>query len=214
MIYFLEVFAFTFTIELNTLTWTFGSTFFFEIRILKSYAIWPNIMAISVLKNWYPPFRFAAFALLCPPATIEFISGRFAILFTWVVVIELVKTIWGVPIILVVAGNAKLQLKFLITKTPLDLLPNFSIDPISTPLLTTFMLSTITISTLVVSILASNDWITPTLTCVSRFQQLPFPTLLVELCWHEIDNIPVCGYPLVSIMVQYVDVNTPLVFYS
>jgi hypothetical protein len=41
-----------------------------------------------------------------------------------------------------------------------------------------------------------------------------FLTLLVELCWHKIDDVLVYGYPLVSTMVQYVDVNTLLVFCS
>jgi len=35
---------------------------------------------------------------------------------------------------------------------------------------------------------------------VIGFQQLLFLTLLVELCWHEIDNVPICDYPLVFTM--------------
>jgi hypothetical protein len=34
------------------------------------------------------------------------------------------------------------------------------------------------------------------------------------LSWLKFDNAPLYGYPLVSSMVQNVDVNTPLVLYS
>jgi hypothetical protein len=62
-----------------------------------------------------------------------------------------------VPTTLVVTvGSAKLQFKFFIAKTPLDLLPNFATNPISTPLLTTSMLGATIVSTLMVVILASN----------------------------------------------------------
>ncbi len=62
------------------------------------------------------------------------------------------------PTTLVVVGNSvKLQLKFLIAKTPPNPLPNFAVNLISTPLLTTSMMSATTISTLVVVILAPSD---------------------------------------------------------
>jgi hypothetical protein len=79
--------------------------------------------------------------------------------------------------------------------------------------LTTFMLGIATVSTPMVVILALSDWITLT-TAHFKFQQLLFLTLLVELCSHEIDDVPFCDYPLVSTVMPYVDVNTPLVFYS
>jgi len=147
---------------------------FFKIRIPKNYPIWPNIMAISMIKNWYnynnwfsiPPFRCLTFSLLYPPATIEFISGRFAILFTWVVSIKLINTIWGMPTTLIIAvSSVELWFKFLTTKIPFDPLPNFATNPNNIPLLTTSMLGATIVSTLVVVILASSDWIIPILTC-------------------------------------------------
>jgi hypothetical protein len=60
----------------------------------------------------------------------------------------------------------------------------------------------------------SNDWVTLTPTCCFWVSTTTTLTLLVELCWCEIDNVPVYDYPLVSIVVQYVGVNTPLIFYS
>ncbi len=68
------------------------------------------------------------------------------------------KTILGVPTTLVVGvSSVKFQLKFLIVETPLNSLPNFTIDPISIPLLITSMLGTTIISTPMVVILASSD---------------------------------------------------------
>jgi hypothetical protein len=99
-----------------------------------------------------------ASTFLYPPTAIEFISGWFVVLFTWIVVIGLVNTIWGVrttPIVIV--SSAKLQLKFLIVETPPNLLSNFAIDPISTPLLTTSMLGATIVSTPVVTISTSSD---------------------------------------------------------
>jgi len=59
-------------------------------------------------------------------------------------------------IAVVTVGSVELRLKFLLAKTPFDLLLNFLIDPFSIPLLITFMLGLITISTHVI-ILALND---------------------------------------------------------
>jgi len=98
--------------------------------------------------------------------TIELISGQFAVLFTSIVIIGLVNTIWGMPITpIVVVGNAELWLKFLTTETPLDSLPNFGVNPISTPLLTTSLLGTTIVSTPMVIIPTSSDWVTPIPTC-------------------------------------------------
>ncbi len=108
-------------------------------------------------------------------------------------------------------GSVKLRLRFLIVETPPDPLPNFVVDPISTPLLTTSMLSAVTVSTLWLLYL---HWVIEELLfqhVVSGSQQLSLLTLLVKLFWLEIDIVLVCGYPLVSFVVQYVDVNTPLV---
>jgi len=54
-------------------------------------------------------------------------------------------------------GSANFQFKFLTIETPLNLLPNFAIDPIEIPLLTTCMLGATTISTPMVVIPALND---------------------------------------------------------
>jgi len=59
------------------------------------------------------------------------------------------------PVVIVDSGQ--LRLKFITTETPLDLLPNFDVDPINTPLLTPSMLGKITVSTPMVVIHASND---------------------------------------------------------
>jgi hypothetical protein len=61
-----------------------------------------------------------------------------------------------------------LRHKFLTVETPLNPLPNFVADPISTSLLTTYMLGTTTVSTLVVVIPTISDWTTPTLACYFR----------------------------------------------
>jgi len=47
MIYSSKVWAFVLTIKLNI--WI---NIFFEIKILKSYLVWLNIMVIFVIKNW------------------------------------------------------------------------------------------------------------------------------------------------------------------
>jgi hypothetical protein len=75
------------------------------------------------------------------------------------------------------------------------------------------MLGAIIISTLVVVMTIINDLIISIL--VSRHQILTtFVTFLVKLSWFEFDGAPFCGYPLVSYVVQNVDVNTPLVLCS
>ncbi len=180
-------------------------------------------MAIFVIKNWcsysnwfqYPPLGCMTLVLLNPLVAIELISRRSVVLFTWVIISKLVNTIWSIlTTIVITTGSAKLQLKFLTTKIPLDLLPNYATNPISIPLLTTSMLGTTIISTPMVVIPTPSDWVTPTLACCFWVATMLFLTLLVELCWHKIDDVLVYGYPLVSTMVQYVDVNTLLVFCS
>ncbi len=88
----------------------------------------------------------------------KFICGQFVILFTWVVFIGLINTIWSMQkTLIVVVGSAELWLKFLIVETPHDLPPNFVIDLICTPFLTTFMLGTTIDSNPMVVILAPSD---------------------------------------------------------
>ncbi len=57
----------------------------------------------------------------------------------------------------VAIGSAELQFKFLIAETPPDLLPNFAIDLISTPLLTTSILGPTIFSTFALIIHAPSD---------------------------------------------------------
>jgi hypothetical protein len=62
-------------------------------------------------------------------------------MFTQLVIIGLVNTIWGVPTTLVIAtGGSKLLLKFLPTEILLYPRPKFAANPISTPLLTKIVL--------------------------------------------------------------------------
>jgi hypothetical protein len=83
MIYSSKVFAFAFIPKLNIFDMSIYINIYLEIRILKSYLVWPNRMAISMIMNlcsynrWfqYPPFGFLAFILLYLPTTIELISG-------------------------------------------------------------------------------------------------------------------------------------------
>ncbi len=96
----------------------------------------------------------------------ELIGGRLGFLFTWLIIIRLVNTVWGVPITpIIIVGNVIFQFKFLFVESPPNPLSNFVAYPISTPLLTTYMLGATIVSTLVVVIPTSNDWITFTPTC-------------------------------------------------
>ncbi len=58
---------------------------------------------------------------------------------------------------MIVIDSVKLRFKFLITETPLNLLPNFVADPINIPFSTTSMLGTTIVSTSMVIIPASSD---------------------------------------------------------
>jgi hypothetical protein len=142
---------------------------FYEITIRKSYPIWPLKMAISVIENslsydrWFsmPPYGFSAFVLLYPPIVIEFINGRYVVFCTWVVIIRLVNTIFGVPTIPVFAdGSPKLQFKLLPIKNLPNPWPKLIIDSTSTLFLTTFVLGATIVSTHVVVITILSDWIT------------------------------------------------------
>ncbi len=62
------------------------------------------------------------------------------------------------PITLIVAASSvEIQLRFLPIETPFDPLPNFAIDSINTPLLTTSMLSATIVSIHVVVIPTLSD---------------------------------------------------------
>ncbi len=93
---------------------------------------------------------------------IEFIGGRSIIMFTWIIIIELVNTILGVPTILVVVvhGSLELILKSFPIKAPFDPRPKFATDSISTPPLTKFVLGATTIYTFVVGITSLRSWVT------------------------------------------------------
>ncbi len=58
---------------------------------------------------------------------------------------------------IVVVGSVKLRLKFLITETPPNPLPNFATNAINISLLTTFMLGATTVPTPMVVIHAPSD---------------------------------------------------------
>jgi hypothetical protein len=67
---------------------------------------------------------------------------------------------------------------FFLAKTPFDPLPNFVVDLINTPLLTTSMVGAITVSAHVVVIPTSNDWviINPT-SCLWVLTTIAFETI-------------------------------------
>ncbi len=163
------LFAFSFFTKLNTLTWAFGSTFFFEIRILKSYLVWPHKMAIYVIINspiydrWFliPSFWIFCICTFVPLVAFEFIDGRSMVLWTWIVIIGLVNTICGVPKTLVFAiGSSKLLFKFLLIENLPNPRPRSTAYLITTPFLATFMLNTTTMSIHVVAITVLSDWVT------------------------------------------------------
>jgi hypothetical protein len=163
------------------------------------------------LHSWPAPSQ--ALALVASPrlGLWQSIYGQFVVLFTWVVFIGLINTIWSMPSTLVVVVGS-VELKFFIVETPCDLPPNFVTDPICIPFLTTSMLGVTTDYNPMVVILARSNWITPTPTCC--FQVPTTLTLLVEMCCCEINDVPFYSYPLVFTVVQYVDVSTLLGFCS
>jgi len=126
-----------------------------------------KIGTFTIIGSQYPLFGCTTFTFLYLPIAIKLISGRSVVLFTWIVVIELVNIIWNMLTTLVI-GSAKLWLKFLTVEIPPNPLSNFVIDLIRTPLLTTFMLGTTIVSTLVVVIRASSDWVTLIPVCYFR----------------------------------------------
>jgi hypothetical protein len=133
-------------------------------------------------------------------------------LFTRVVIIRLVNTIWGVPTTLVIAiGGSKLLLKFLPIEIPFYPWPKFIANLVSTPLLTKIVLGATIISTPMVGMTTLSGWVTFISAGCFWIQQLPLPTFLVKLSWLEFDDAPSYDYPLVSSVVHNEDVNTPLV---
>ncbi len=128
--------------------------------------LWSIIGVITTHGYWYPHPEFVASTFLYLPTTIELIGGRLRFLFTWIIIIGLVNTIWGVPTTpIVTIGNVVFRFKIFFVEIPLNSLPNFVVDPITTPLVTTYMLGATIVSTLVVVILVSSDWITLIPTC-------------------------------------------------
>jgi hypothetical protein len=88
--------------------------------------------------------------------------------------------------------------------------PKFVANPINIPPLIKFVLNVTKFSTLVVG-----GWITFIPVSYLQISAIVVElTLLMKLNWFELDNAPLCGDPLVSSVVQNVDVNTPLVLYS
>ncbi len=152
--------------KLNILTWTFGLVSFLKSRYLRATLfgltwwppLWLKISAIITIGSQYSPLECTTLTLLHLITTIEFISGQFVVLFPWLAIIALVNTIWGMPTTLIVAiDNVEFWLRFLPFKTPLDSLPNFVVDVISIPLITTSMLGTTIFCIHVVVILALID---------------------------------------------------------
>ncbi len=169
MIYFSKVFAFTLTIELNILTWTFWSTFFLKSGYLRATMfdltkwpfIWSGIFVVIIDGSWYPFLGFSASILLYLPTIIEFIGGQSIIMFTWVVIIGPVNTIWSVPTTLVcVTSSPILLFKFLLVETLPYPQPKFVANWINIPPLTTFVLGATIISIPVVVMTTLGDWVT------------------------------------------------------
>jgi hypothetical protein len=59
--------------------------------------LWAIIGAVTTHGYWYLHPEFVASTFLYLPTTIELIGGRLRFLFTWIIIIGLVNTIWGVP---------------------------------------------------------------------------------------------------------------------
>ncbi len=143
---------------------------FFEVKVLKSYTmfgltkwpfLWSEIPTIMTYGFRCPPLGFSTYVFMYPPTTIEFIGGQSTILFTWVIIIKLVHTIWGVPttsIFLLIVSNSYSN-SFLSIVSPFHD-PKFVINPISNPPLTTFVLGARTVSTLVIVMTTLSDWVT------------------------------------------------------
>jgi len=128
--------------------------------------LWSIIGVVITHGYWYLHPEFVASTFLYLPTTIEPIGGRLRFQFTWIIIIGLANTIWGVPTTPIVSiGNIVFRFTFYFAEIPFNSLPNFVVDPISTPLVTTYMWGATTISTLVVVILVSSDWITLIPTC-------------------------------------------------
>ncbi len=142
-IYFLEVATFTFIIELNTLTWTFGSAFFLKLGYLRiPCLIWPHKMAISVVKNSLnydrcfsmPSFWILSIYIFVLSSNYGVHQWLVCVLCTWIIIIGLVNTICGVPTTLVfIVGNFKFLFKFPFVKNLLDPQLTFIANLITNP---------------------------------------------------------------------------------
>ncbi len=136
---------------------------FFEIKIFKSYHVWPHKMAMYVIKNslnlnkWSPILSFWIFCIcsLYFPTSIELISGLSMVLCTWAVIIGLVNTIYGVPTTLVFTTSIQTPHREFAQST---IQINYICNNYS--VLTTFMMGSTTVCTHVVVITALSDWVT------------------------------------------------------
>jgi hypothetical protein len=72
-------------------------------------------------------------------------------MFTQIIIIKLVNTIWGVPTTpIVITGSSKPLLKFLLVETPFNPQPKFVANLVNIQPLTKFVLGTTTVSILMV----------------------------------------------------------------
>ncbi len=133
---------------------------------------------------WHSPFGFYTFILLYPPTIIELIGGLSMVLCTWVVIIGLVNTIYGVPTTpLFTTNSLELLFKLLPTKNSPNPQSKLIANPITTPFLATFVLGSTTMSIHVVVITALNDWVTSIPVSCFHVSIITLLTLLVKLCW-------------------------------
>jgi hypothetical protein len=113
MIYVLQVSTFAFITKLNTLTWTFASTFFLKSGYLRATLFglteWPFLLLVipivTINGSQYLLFRFLTLLILYLLAAIKLIGGWYVVLFTWMIIIKFVNTICGVATTLVVATS-------------------------------------------------------------------------------------------------------------
>jgi len=128
--------------------------------------------------------------------TIDLIGGQSTILFTWVVIIKLVNTIWCVATTLVVTlGNALLPLNFLPTETPPNPLPNFATNLINIPLLIQPWWGAIIVSTPIV-VIPTSKWLS------NYYSNRFFPGFNNCCFWHDwwscVDSMAAMFHSMVS----------------
>ncbi len=192
--------------------------------ILKNYLVWPNKMAIFVVRNslnydrWFSISSFWIFTVCT--FVIELINGMSMVLCTWVVIIGLVYTICGVPTTLIfTAGSPKLLFKFLLIENPPNPWLKFTTDLITIPLMATCVLGTTTISTPMVVMTTLSDWITFILIAYLWFltttaSNTVCEVVLVQIWWYSIMWLPIgslrgaecgCEYTFGSLLLNWMD---------